>query len=227
MQETFQHRRMVRGFKTMVLLSALVPMACSTASNVYYTAWSKLGYEKRDILVSRVETARDDQTEAKTQFKSTLDQFKELTNFNGGDLEAEYKKLKSSYESCQDIAAKVSKKINSVNDVANAMFDEWSKELDDYHDPNLRAASEQKLNDSKAKYAQLLAAMRNSESKMKPVLDAYQDRVHFLRDNLNAAAISSLGKTSADINTNVQDLITQMDASINEANSFIDNMKKT
>jgi septation ring formation regulator EzrA len=208
-------------------LALLAPMGCTTASNAYYSAWSKLGYEKRDILVSRVETARDDQTEAKTQFKTTLDQFKALTNFNGGDLEAEYKKLKSSYEACQDDADKVSKKITSVDNVANAMFDEWTKELDDYHDAGLRAASAQKLNDSKAKYAQLLAAMRNSESKMKPVLDAFQDRVHFLRDNLNAAAISSLGQTSAEINTNVQDLIAQMDASINEANSFIDNMKKT
>jgi uncharacterized protein YukE len=107
------------------------------------------------------------------------------------------------------------------------MFDEWTKELDDYHDANLRAASEQKLNDSRARYAQLLAAMRNSESKMKPVLDAFQDRVHFLRDNLNAAAISSLSSTSADISTNVQSLIQDMDKSINEANAFIDNMKKT
>jgi hypothetical protein len=200
------------------------PMGCSS---MYYAAWSKLGYEKRDILVSRVTEARDDQTAAKQQFKTTLDQFKELTGFTGGDLEAEYKKLKSSYESCQDRASAVSSKINSVDKVANAMFDEWTKELDDYHDASLRAASEQKLNDSKARYAQLLAAMRNSEAKMKPVLDAFEDRVHFLRDNLNAAAISSLSNTSAGINDDVQNLIKDMDASINEANAFIDNMKKT
>jgi hypothetical protein len=200
------------------------PMGCSS---MYYAAWEKLGYEKRDILVSRVTEARDDQTAAKQQFKSTLDQFKELTGFSGGDLEAEYKKLKSSYETCQDRASAVSSKITSVDKVATAMFDEWTKELDDYHDANLRAASEQKLNDSKARYAQLLAAMRNSESKMKPVLDAFQDRVHFLRDNLNAAAISSLSNNSAGIDTDVQKLIQDMDASINEANAFIDNMKKT
>jgi hypothetical protein len=204
-----------------------VAMLLVGCSSMYYGAMSKLGYEKRDILVSRVEEARDDQTKAKEQFKSTLDQFKELTNFNGGDLEAEYKKLKSSYESCQSRAEAVSKKITSVDKVANAMFEEWTKELDDYHDANLRAASEQKLNDSKARYAQLLAIMRNSESKMKPVLDAFQDRVHFLRDNLNAAAISSLSNTSAGINTDVQNLIQDMDKSINEANAFIDNMKKT
>jgi hypothetical protein len=196
-------------------------------ASAYYAAWQKLGYEKRDILVSRVEETRDDQTKAKEQFKTTLEQFQALTNFNGGDLETEYKKLKSSYESCQSRASAVSSKINSVDKVANAMFDEWTKELDDYHDENLRASSQQKLDDSKARYAQLLAAMRNSESKMKPVLDAFQDRVHFLRDNLNAAAISSLSNTSAGINSDVQNLIQDMDKSINEANSFIDNMKKS
>jgi Protein of unknown function (DUF2959) len=122
-------------------------------SSVYYAAWEKLGYEKRDILVSRVEDERDDQTKAKEQFKSTLDQFKAVTNFNGGSLEDEYKKLKSSYDDCKDRADAVSKEINSVDNVANAMFDEWTKELDDYHDENLRAASEQKLNDSRARYA--------------------------------------------------------------------------
>lgn len=209
------------------IYSVTVLAMLAGCSPIYYAAWEELGYEKRDILVSRVEDARDDQTKAKQQFKTTLEQFEELTNFNGGDLEAEYKKLKGSYEECQSRASAVSSKIDSVDKVANAMFDEWTKELDDYHDANLRAASEQKLNDSRARYAQLLAAMRNSESKMQPVLDAFQDRVHFLRDNLNAAAISSLSSTSADISTNVQSLIQDMDASINEANAFIDNMKKS
>jgi len=211
------------GFLICAMAALVGPIGCAST---YYAVWQKLGYEKRDILVSRVEEARDDQTKAKEQFKSTLDQFKELTGFTGGDLESEYNKLKSSYEKCEDRAAAVSSKINSVDKVANAMFDEWQSELKDYNDPNLRAASEQKLGDSKARYAQLLTAMRTSEAKMQPVLGAFKDRVHFLRDNLNAAAISSLSTESADIDTKVQGLIQDMDGSINEANSFIDNMNK-
>jgi chromosome segregation ATPase len=206
---------------------AAILLTVTGCSSAYYAVWQKLGYEKRDILVSRVEEARDDQTKAKEQFKSTLDQFKELTNFDGGKLEEEYRKLKSSYDECVDRAKAVSSKITSVDKVASAMFDEWNTELSQYHDDSLRAASQQKLDDSRARYAQLLAAMRNSESKMQPVLDAFQDRVHFLRDNLNAAAISSLQNTSAGISTDVQNLIKDMDASINEANAFIDNMKKS
>ena len=209
---------------TLCALALAGPWGCAST---YYSAWQKLGYEKRDILVSRVEDARDDQTAAKQQFKSTLDQFKELTNFSGGDLETEYKKLSSSYDKCQDRATALSKKIASVDKVANAMFVEWNTELDQYHDPSLRASSQKSLDDSKTRYAQLLVIMKNSEAKMQPVLDAFHDQVLFLKHNLNAAAISSLQDTTKGISSDVQSLIQDMDASINEANSFIDNMKKT
>ena len=196
-------------------------------ASTYYSAWEKLGYEKRDILVSRVEKARDEQTDAKQQFTSTLDQFKALTGFNGGDLEAEYEKLNSSYNDCQSEAAAVTKRVDSVDKVATAMFAEWQGELDQYQDQSLRASSAQKLDESKARYAKLLQAMRDSEASMQPVLGAFHDRVLLLKHSLNAAAISSLGGTAGQIDANVQVLIKQMDASIDQANTFIDNLKKT
>jgi hypothetical protein len=205
---------------------ALLVLTTSCAST-YYSAWEKLGYEKRDILVSRVEKARDEQAGAKKQFTSTLDQFKALTNFNGGDLEAEYHKLDASYTVCKDDAAAVGTRIDSVDNVAQAMFKEWKSELNDYTDPQLRSASKQKLTESKTRYASLLAAMRKSQSAMKPVLAAFNDRVLFLKHNLNASAISSLSNTAAGIDTNVQELIKQMNASIDEANAFIDHLKQT
>ena len=85
---------------------------------------------------------------------------------------------------------------------------------------DLRRSSEQKLNETKQRYAQLIAAMRNSESKMDPVLRAFNDQVLFLKHNLNAAAVSSLQTTAAGIDQDVQALIKDMEASINEANAF-------
>ena len=82
-----------------------------------------------------MEKARDEQTDAKKQFASTLDEFKSLTNFNGGDLEGEYRKLNSSYEDCESEAADVTKRINGVDKVANAMFAEWQTEAGPVHGP--------------------------------------------------------------------------------------------
>jgi hypothetical protein len=59
------------------------------------------------------------------------------------------------------------------------------------------------------------------------VLTKFHDQVLFLKHNLNASAIASLQGTSVEIDTSVQTLIQEMDASINEAQSFIENLKKT
>ena len=206
----------------LVLSLLLVLAGCKSAN---YAFWKKLGYEKRDILVDRVEEAKKSQETAKEQFKTTLQRFQDLTNFQGGDLEAKYKKLDSEYMRCSDRAADVSQRIRDIDSVAQDLFKEWKSELAEYQNPALRRTSEQKLNDSHARYDQLLAAMKKSEAKMQPVLQAFHDQVLFLKHNLNAAAISSLQTTAAGIDADVQALIKDMEASINEANQFISQMK--
>lgn len=215
-------RRAINIFLPALLLGTL--LGCQSA---YYAAWQKLGYEKRDILVSRVQDTAQAQTAAKEQFKTTLEQFKGITHFNGGDLEAEYNKLNGDYEECKSRADKVVNEIASVDKVATAMFEEWNSELSQYNDPNLKASSQQKLDESKARYKQLLAIMIKSADSMTPVLGKFHDQVLYLKHNLNASAIASLQGTSVEIDTNVQALIQQMDASINEAQAFIENLKKT
>lgn len=211
--------------RQIVVAGALIWLTSIGCSSVYYGAMNKFGYEKRDILVDRVKDARDDQQQAKEQFKTTLEKFQALTNFKGGELEATYKTLNSEYERCESKAADVSKRIKSVESVAGDMFAEWKSELSQYQNAELRRSSEQKLNDTKARYEQLIATMHKSESTMKPVLVAFRDQVLFLKHNLNAQAISSLQATAAGIEQDVQKLIADMEASIASADQFISQMK--
>ena len=60
---------------------------------------------------------------------------------------------------------------------------------------------------------------------MRPVLAAFKDQVLYLKHNLNAQAISSLQETAANIESDVAELISAMNASIAEANEFIKQMK--
>jgi hypothetical protein len=75
---------------TWALLTGLAAGGCQST---YYKAWEKLGWAKRDILVDRVKDAREDEEAAKKQFQSALEQFQQVTHFQGGELEAKYKKL--------------------------------------------------------------------------------------------------------------------------------------
>jgi ElaB/YqjD/DUF883 family membrane-anchored ribosome-binding protein len=199
-------------------LAAATLWGCSSA---YYKTMEKLGYHKRDILVSRVSDARDSQQAAKEQFKSALERFNELLGTTGGSLQTKYDKLNAEYEKSQAKAETVHKRISDVVNVAEALFKEWKSELSQYSEREYRARDERLLADTKARYEQLMAAMRRAEDRMEPVLRAFRDRVIFLKHNLNAQAVASLQGELAGVEVNVEALVREMEASIREADSFI------
>jgi len=210
-------------------LLTLLPLAATIGGcqSAYYGAWEKLGVHKRDILVERVEKARDSQEQAKTQFTDALEQFRSVVKIDGGNLAAKYDKLKSELDSSQARADEVSKRIESVKAVSDALFTEWQGELDQYQNPDLRQASERELRNTRTRYSQLIAAMERAEAKMKPVLVAFNDQVLFLKHNLNARAIASLQGVSISLEKEINILIEDMNRSIDEANEFIKEMGKS
>jgi hypothetical protein len=207
---------------TVVVLMLLVLTACSSA---YYKTMEGLGIEKRDILVDRVEEARDAQDDASEQFASALEQFRATVNFDGGDLEEVYDNLNAEYEKSVAEAEEVSERINSVGSVAEDLFNEWEDELDQYSRADLRRDSASLLNDTRKRYKQLMSSMRRAEKSMKPVLVAFKDQVLVLKHNLNARAIGALKNELASIERDTANLISQMQKAIAEANAFIDSME--
>lgn len=208
--------------RTAILVIAWLAVAgCQTA---YYRTMEKLGYEKRDLLVNRVHDARDAQVKAKKQFESALEQFIAVTNFDGGELDQEYRKLKSGHEDSEARARTVRRRIADVERVAGDLFAEWERELDEYTNRDLRRASQRQLEQTRGRYRQLMKAMRDAEAKIDPVLAAFRDRLLFLKHNLNAQAIASLQNDVVALESDVADLIAEMERAIAEANAFIESM---
>ncbi len=203
--------------------AALAVAGCQSA---YYKTMEAFGYHKREILVDRVEDARDAQQDAKEQFQSALEKFSAVVDFRGGELEEKYKKLKSELERSESKADAVRKHIRSVEDVAEALFDEWEGELGQYTNENLRRSSEQKLAQTRQRYGQLIGAMQRAEVKIEPVLSAFRDQVLFLKHNLNAQAVASLHDELVSVEAEIASLIKEMEASIAEADAFIQAMAK-
>lgn len=208
---------------SVVLASLLLFMACESA---YYSTMEKFGYHKRDLMVSRVESARDAQEDAKEQFESALEKFISVLDFKGGQLEEKYNQLKTEYEKSVARAQTVHERIEAVEDVSADLFAEWEAELSQYSNQNLRRSSEQKLKQTRRQYSQLIGAMKRAERKIDPVLTAFHDQVLYLKHNLNAQAIASLQSELVSVESNVASLIKEMEASIKEANAFIDTMAK-
>jgi len=205
-----------------VLALFLLLGACST---MYYEGLEKIGIPKRDVMVYRVEKARDTQEETKEQFKSALEQFTAATNFSGGDLEAIYTKLNDEYEASVSKAEEVRSRIEDIEDVSQALFTEWEQEIAQYSNANLKRNSQNKLRTTKTHYRQLIASMKNAEAKIEPILSVFRDQVMYLKHNLNAKAIASLKSELGNIESDVSALISSMEQSINEANTFINTME--
>ena len=194
--------------------------------STYYKTMETMGYHKRDIMVDRVQDARDAQEEAKEQFESALEKFSSVLGFQGGNLEEKYDQLKNEYEESTTKADTVRSRIAAVEDVAEDLFAEWQEELNQYTSSSLKRSSARKLRETKNNYTQLIGAMKRAEKKIDPVLSAFQDQVLYLKHNLNARAIASLQSELASIETDVARLIEEMEASIKEADSFISSMEK-
>lgn len=209
--------------RALFITSVLLLSGCQSA---YYAAWEKVGVEKRDILVDRVEDAKQSQQEAQVQFTSALEQLSQLIEFDGGKIQATYDNLKDEYESSQASAARVSARIDKVEDVANALFDEWSDELAQYKNEKLRRDSERKLKSTERKYQSLLRSMRRAESKMEPVLAALNDNVLYLKHNLNAAAVGALQGEFDQIKNDIRSLLNEMNKAIDQSNAFIDSIQQ-
>jgi hypothetical protein len=194
--------------------------------STYYSTMEKLGYHKRDLLVDRVQDARDAQEQAKKQFESALEQFTAVVGYEGGELEKTYKRLKTEFERSQERAQAVHKRISDVQEVAKALFREWQAELDDYTNANLKNLSQQRLEQTQERYARLIEAMQRAETRIDPVLASFSDQVLFLKHNLNAQAIASLEDELVTVRTDVSTLLKAMEASITEANDFIKAMSQ-
>ena len=211
---------------TLMILFLAIPFAFSACDTAYINAMDKMGYAKRDLLSSRVKSARDAQAEAKKDIQSALDQFGQVVAYQGGDLEATYKKLKSELQNSEDSAETVRNRIDAVENVADSLFSEWKTELSQYSNANLRRKSEDKMTQTKARYNEMLGAMKRAEQRIDPVLKPLRDQVLYLKHNLNARALAAMKGELVKVDAQVDQLVREMNRSIAEADKFIQTMEK-
>ncbi|CAH6796994.1 DUF2959 domain-containing protein [Vibrio sp. IB15] len=201
-----------------IVLSIFTLTGCQSA---YYSAMEQVGYHKRDIMVDRVEDAKESQQDAQEEFTSALEALSSLTNFSGGDLEDMYNKINDKYQDSEKAAQNVTDRIAAIEDVSDALFEEWQAELDLYTSDSLRRSSEQKLRETKSSYQTMLSAMKRAEKKMDPVLNTLRDNTLYLKHNLNASAVGSLQGEFMSLEKDIAYAIKQMNAAIAESDKFL------
>lgn len=208
--------------KTQHIFVILFVLSLSACQSAYYSAMETVGQHKRDIMLDRVENAQDAQKDAQKQFKSALEQLSELITYDGGDLAEQYEATKEQYDASKEASEEVAQRIASIEDVAEALFDEWQDEIEQYSSNSLRRQSQSKLKDTQRKYRSLIKSMHRAQDKMSPVLAALKDNTLYLKHNLNARAIGALQGEYKSIKRDVEVLINEMNVAINQSEEFIE-----
>jgi hypothetical protein len=214
-------QRQFRLSAALALCAALAPVACQ---KTYYSMLETVGVEKRELLSQRVHRAKESQKEAQEEFRDALEKFQAVTGSRGGSLERDYDRLRDAYERSEEQAHEVSDRIDAVQNVADALLEEWEDELDLYEDRSLRRRSEERLRTTRTEVDRLLRVMHRAENSLDPVLHKLRDRVLYLKHNLNAAALAGLDAKLPELQKDVDRLVQEMEASIAEADHFISQM---
>jgi hypothetical protein len=199
----------------------VVALGAAVSSGVIGSDLDRFWKAPRDVLVDRVEDARDAQSDAAEEFRDALTEFKSVVNMKESELERQYKRLSKAFERSEAAAGNISARVDRVVDASNRLLSEWKDELGDYNDGNLRRLAEEQFDQTRDQATRMIEAMRRSESRMQPVLDTFRDQVLYLKHNLNLSAIASLEGEAAIIETNVDALIEDMNRSIAEADAFL------
>jgi hypothetical protein len=207
-----------KRFLPWLLLLALATTGCRSS---YYSMMETFGKQKRDLLRDALEDASRENQKATEQFKDALTQLKELTGFDGGDLEKKYNAFKNEYEGCLDRSKSVQSRIEKVDRVAQDLFAEWERELKEIKNTELRARSQTKLTETRTRYRQVHAALVRSEATLEPVVLQMKDYVLYLKHNLNARAVGSIKDEALEIEAEIGKLIAEMSRSIEETEGFL------
>ena len=213
-------RETTKCVKVLMVLGLAV-FFISGCRSTYYAMWESLGKEKRHLLRDEVEQAREDQAEASEEFKDALTRVKELTGFQGGELENVYLQLKDDYEDCEQRAAIIDDRIANVEQIAADLFAEWETEIGQMSNATFRASSRRSLTRTRERYHQLQRAMVRARDRMDPVLIRLKDYVLYLKHNLNAQAVGALGAEMGHIEADVDVLIRDIERSIQAADTFL------
>lgn len=192
----------------------------------YYKIWEKLGKEKRDLLLSDVNAVKTQQQETAEHFKDALTRLQEAYGKKNTKLQAMYDRIKSDDERAHSEAEALNKRVERMNTTARDLFREWESELNTFTNREFKAKSKANLQRARKSFEALSQSLDKSTARMKPLLSRLHETTLFLKHNLNAQSLGAMKNESKAIEQNLDALLKQMNASIQEADEFLSVLKE-
>jgi hypothetical protein len=172
-----------------VLVLVSLP-ACSFVNNIIK---GKSGPADVDDLVAAVEKVNKELDASKASMLSAVQGLQTATapDFQGDAVKA-YKDLVKVIEASEDQADDLRKSIEKMQAAAAPVFDQWTKDLEAYSNPEMRQRSQVRLAAARERYDAVVAAVDPLLVEYESINESMRDHVLFLKHDMNPAALATI-----------------------------------
>lgn len=171
------------------LVLASVP-ACSFVNSVIK---GKTGPADVDDLVAAVENVHKELDASKGTMLAAVQGLQTITapDFQGDAVKA-YDELVDVVENSEDQAEDLRKSIEKMQAEAVPVFDQWTKDLEAYSNPEMRQRSQARLAAARERYDAVVAAVEPVLVEYEAINQSFRDHVLFLKHDMNPAALATI-----------------------------------
>ena len=157
---------------------------------------------------------------ARLQVATTVSDYNEIIDGKADDNRTAYKQLQKSLSKSQKAAAAVGTRVAKMEEAADTYFSSWEGSLAEFSSDDMRARSEKRMNDTRERYDGILKAARDSGDAFSPFVTDLKDQILFLGYDLNPSAIAELKDDAKKLNSQADEVFTQVDTTIETAQKY-------
>jgi hypothetical protein len=207
---------MSRG-RVMSCAVALAALGLATLA----TAQSNEGVKQTERLIKASGNTVKAIGETKVQLMKTMDVYNALMADDATDRKKLYKSVQKEMDNTEKRRMKITEEAAKMKSEADTLFAQWAESAAAIENPDLRKRSEDRLEATKASYAEIEAVGQKAADLYPPFMKDLQDQITYLGHDLNAEAVASLKPEVAKLNEKAQALVRSLDDTIGTANQKI------
>jgi SpoU rRNA methylase family enzyme len=190
-------------------------------------AATQSGVKQTEKLAKRAGDTVKAIEETKQQLERTLNLYNSIVQNKTEDTKKAYKDLGKWMEECDKKRANVGVKVESMEKEAHTFFAEWTQSLDGITNPDMRKRSQDRLNETRVRYGDILTAGRQAGGEFDAFMGSLHDQFVYLGYDLNPAALASLAGDAKKLNAQAAAMFEEINKTTKLANEYISSLRPT
>ena len=171
------------------------------------------GQKKMSQLSEQMQRLDAALQQSKTDIQKTIEAHDMLVANADADLSGNFSRFQSAMNRCSERQKEIGSLLDQISSTSTSYFAGWQADLDRIDNSDLRARSEQRLEQTKTRLESVQAQLANTRTAFDPLMQTLHDHLVFLSNDLTVESVASLSKDSSKLRSDVGSLYTTLDQS--------------